>query len=73
MPSTDKTTNKGRVPKAPDTPALGFGEARAGFETVALETNTFEQKLQLVRNFDLIESQAARQQVLDLARRLAGE
>jgi hypothetical protein len=73
MPSTDKTANKGRVPKVPNPPAPGFDEARAAFEMVSLETSTFEQKLQLVRNFDLIESDAARQQLLDLARRLAGE
>ena len=73
MPSMDKTADKGRVPKVPNPPAPGFGEARAAFETVAVETSTFEQKLQLVRNFDLIESDAARQQVLDLARRLANE
>lgn len=73
MPSTDKTADKGPVPNVPNTPAPGFNEARAAFETVSLKTSTFEQKLQLVRNFDLIDSEAARQQLLDLARRLANE
>ena len=73
MPPTDNTTDNGRVPKLPNTPAPGFGEARAAFETAVSDRTTFEQKLQLVRHFDLIESDAARQQLLDLARRLSGQ
>jgi hypothetical protein len=73
MPSPDKTADTGRLQKAPNTLAPGFGEARTAFETGSLEASTFEQKLQLVRNFDRIESDAARQQVLEFARRLAGQ
>jgi hypothetical protein len=58
--------------------APGFAERGSAFETQLLSTGSqddtrFAEKMALVRSFSLIESDAARQQVIDLAHRLSGE
>jgi hypothetical protein len=75
MPSAKKG------PRGPETPEdtsgtpsqrEGFAEERAAFETGPEDLARFNQKVELVRTFDRIESSEGRDQVLDLARRLAG-
>ncbi len=53
--------------------ASGFGEQQSIFETASLDHLRFRQSLELMRSFGLIEEDVARQQVLDLARRLVAK
>ena len=76
------------VSSPPFSGAAGFSEDRAVFETApagtafpdfafaesgSVDATRFSDSLALIRSFNLINSDAARQQVLALARRLAGE
>jgi hypothetical protein len=73
MPSIDTSIHKRRLPAVPNSPATGFGEAQTGFQSGSGDAVAFNQKRDLVQHFSMIDSEAARQQVLDLARRLANE
>jgi hypothetical protein len=76
------------VSSPPFSGAAGLSEDRAEFETArpgmafpdfafpdsgSVDATRFSDSLALIRSFNLIDSDAARQQVLALARRLAGE
>ena len=50
----------------------GFADSSAAFERPTLDQQRFSESLVLVRDFGLIDTDAGRQQLLDLARRLAG-
>lgn len=62
-------------PSAPQKPKLvqpGFEEAQAGFTDNSPARNRFNESVALLRAFNLIDEEAARHEVLELARRLAG-
>jgi hypothetical protein len=58
-------------PGPPDGPA-GFSEAPPHFELGAMDASLFDDKVELVRNFELIDSDEGRRDLLELSRRLAG-
>jgi hypothetical protein len=58
-------------PGSPDKPA-GFSEAPIHFDSGAVDARRFNDKVELVRNFDLIDSDEGRRELLELSRRLAG-
>jgi hypothetical protein len=51
----------------------GFAEQQGAFETASLDQARFNQSLALMRSFALIENDADRQKLLDLACQLAGK
>lgn len=61
-------------PSAPGPSAAGegFNEAAAVFAQPSADEQRFSESVALMRVFNLIEGTASRQQVIDLARRLAG-
>ena len=51
----------------------GFGEAPQAFEHQSLSDLRFDESVELIRNFSLIESDEGRRKVIALARALANE
>lgn len=51
----------------------GFGEAPQAFEHQSLSDLRFDESVELMRNFSLIDSAEARRKVIALARSLANE
>ena len=68
-PMPTRTQQKPFVP--PTNKTTGFSEAGAVFAEPTQDTTRFNESLALMRSFGAIESDEARQQVLDLAQRLA--
>ena len=64
------TARKPKVSSAPET--SGFAEASAAFARPSNDTTRFAESLELMRNFGAIDNADARQQILDLAKRLSG-
>lgn len=54
-------------------PASGFSDAGARFAQPSRDDVRFAESMALVRSFSAIEDDAARRQVLELARKLAGD